>query len=58
VRGPVGSLAVPEDPGQFEILDAGDGVIVYVQRLLMENVPRPSVSFQFGLLGRCTVGWQ
>ena len=58
MRGPVGSLAVPEDLKPFEHLDAGDGVTVYLERALMQNAPGRSVAFQFGLLGRCTVSWE
>jgi hypothetical protein len=54
VRGPVGSLARPETPADFEAFDAGAGVTVYVQLALLNEARTGTITFQFGLLGRCT----
>lgn len=54
MRGPVGSLAAPDNPGDYEALDAGaGGVVVYLHRDLADG--SPEVEFEFGLLGRCRV---
>jgi len=55
VRGPVGSLARPETLDEFEACDAGAGVTVYVQRELLGPDGTGTVTFEFGLLGRCTL---
>mgnify|MGYP001768075887 CR=1 FL=1 len=54
MRGPVGSLARPEAPAGFEPFDAGAGVTVYVQQAVLDAARDGTVTFQFGLLGRCT----
>ncbi len=52
MRGPVGSLTTPDNPGDYEALDAGiEGVVVYLHRDMADG--RTEVEFQFGLLGRC-----
>jgi hypothetical protein len=53
VRGPVGSLARPENPGDFEPFEAAAGVTVYLHRALLDQSSAGTVDFQFGLLGRC-----
>lgn len=53
MRGPVGSLARPEAPGDFEAFEAGAGVIVYLHRALLDLAGAGTIDFQFGLLGRC-----
>jgi hypothetical protein len=54
VRGPVGSLARPAAPADFDAFDAGSGVTVFVERKLLDAAPGGRIDFQFGLLGRCT----
>ncbi len=52
MRGPVGSLAVPDTPENYESLDVGaEGIVLYVHRDLAAG--RTDVDFEFGLLGRC-----
>lgn len=55
VRGPVGSLARPDVPDDFEAFDAGAGTIVYVARALLQGAPPAEIAFQFGARGLCTV---
>jgi hypothetical protein len=54
VRGPVGSLVLPENPDDFEVFEAGAGVTVYLHRALLDQPGAGTIDFQFGLLGRCT----
>jgi hypothetical protein len=54
VRGPVGSLARPEAPADADAFDAGSGVTVFVERRLLDAARDGRITFQFGLLGRCT----
>ncbi len=53
MRGPVGSLAAPDDAADYEALDASAGVVVYLHRDLAARTTE--VEFEFGLLGRCRV---
>ncbi len=53
MRGPVGSLEVPEAVEEHEVLDA-EGVAIYLHREVLASIP-PSgrLGFAFGGLGRC-----
>ena len=55
MRGPVGSLARPETLEEFEACDAGVGVTVHVHRALLGPAVSGTITFEFGLLGRCTL---
>ncbi len=55
MRGPVGSLALPDNPDEFEAFDAGSGVTAYVHRALLAAAPDGTIAFHFGMRGRCTV---
>jgi len=55
VRGPVGSLEIPDERAEHELLDAG-GIALYVHRDVLAGLADPArLSFAFGRFGRCFV---
>ncbi len=47
---------MPEQPDEYEVVDAGAGLTVYVHKALMPGVGGGAgCRFEFGLFGRCSI---